>query len=98
MDENDLVDALNDLSERINTVYGEALFTGVLTGPLILMLIKTGALPEREVLELIDTALLSMERLAKPVTGERKRHIEQARLRLESLLKLVQGKSSNSGT
>lgn len=91
VDENDLLDALNDVSERISTVYGDVLFTGVLIGPLILMLIKTGALPAGGVLDLIDTALLSMEKLAHPVGSESKRHVEQARYRLENLLKLVQG-------
>ncbi len=96
MDDDDLLDALNDLSERISTVYGDTLFTGVIIGPMILMLIKTGALPARGVLELIDTALLSMEKLAHPVGSESKRHVEQARFRLENLLKLVQGQPADS--
>ena len=98
MDDDDLLDALNDLSERISTVYGDTLFTGVIIGPMILMLIKTGALPARGVLELIDTALLSMEKLAHPVGSESKRHVEQARFRLENLLKLVQGQPADSAT
>ncbi|MGI4799371.1 MAG: hypothetical protein ACRYG8_36115 [Janthinobacterium lividum] len=91
MDEDDLLKALNDLSGRISTVYGDALFTGVIIGPLILMLIKTGALPVEGVLELIDATLLSLEKLAHPVGDESKRHVEHARYRLENLLKLVKG-------
>ena len=95
LEDDDLADALNDLAERISTVYGDALFTGVIVGPLILMLIKNGALTTSEVLELVDTALLSMERISRPVGSESKRHVEQARLRLESLLKLVQGQPAD---
>lgn len=91
MDEDDLLDALNDLSERISTVYGDALFTGVLIGPLMLMLIKTGALPIESVLELIDATLLSLEKLAYPAGAEGKQHVDHARYRLENLLKLVKG-------
>ena len=91
LDDDDLLDALNDFSKRISTVYGDALFTGVIIGPLILMLIKTGALPIEGVLELIDATLLSLEKLAHPAGDQGKRHVEHARCRLESLLKLVKG-------
>ena len=91
MDEADLLDALNDLSRRIATVYGDALFTGVIIGPLILMLIKNGALPVEGVLELIDATLFSLEKLAHPAGDEGKRHVDHARFRLENLLKLVKG-------
>ena len=90
LDDDDLLDALNDLSERISTVYGDALFTGVIIGPLLLMLIKTGALPARGVMEMIDTALLSLEKLAHPVEGKSRQHVEQARMRMEKLLQLLQ--------
>ena len=91
MDEAELLDALNDLSRRISTVYGDALFTGVIIGPLILMLIKTGALPIEGVLELMDATLLSLEKLALPAEAEGMRHVDHARFRLENLLKLVKG-------
>ena len=89
MGDEDLLDALNDLSRRISTVYGDALFTGVIIGPLILMLINTGALPIAGVLELIDATLLSLEKLAHPAEAEGRRHVDHARFRLENLLKLV---------
>jgi hypothetical protein len=83
MDDNELLSALQNLQQRANSALGEATFAGTLIGPLLVLLVRQGLIEGSTMRNLIDGALLVLERRHHPLNEADRAAIDHARSRLE---------------
>jgi hypothetical protein len=87
MDDDEIEQRMRTLEACVTAAQGEALFAGILIGPLLNLLADSGALSELAVKTLIDGALLLLEKHRASALPEGQAAIDQARGRLEAQLR-----------
>ena len=93
MDDDALKAELAALRTHVAAAQGEAIFAGVLIGPLLVLLVQSGAIDGDVAKRLIDVALLSLEKRRGATNETDQAAIDQARQRLEAQFRFLRGRS-----